>query len=98
MGYDAFRIYDYSIEYKRSREHGNADGLSRLPLPTGQPTAADDGVTVFNVGQIQALPLTFKDIKVGTKRDATLSKVLELVRMGWTKEVPEDVQPCSMQC
>ena len=74
--------YDYNIEYKRSREHSNADGLSRLPLPTGQPTATDDGVTVFNIGQIQALPLIFKDIKIATKHDATLSKVLDLVRMG----------------
>ena len=85
--------YEYNIEYKRSREHNNADGLSRLPLSTGQPTAADDGVTVFNIGQIQALPLTFKDIKIATKRDATLRKVLELVRTGWTKEVPDDVKP-----
>ena len=67
--------------------------MSRLPLPTGQPTAADDRVTVFNIGQIQALPLTFKDIKIATKRDATLSKILDLVRTGWTKEVPNDVQP-----
>ena len=70
--------YEYNIEYKRSREHNNADGLSRLPLSTGQPTAADDGVTVFNIGQIQALPLTFKDIEIATKRDATLRKVLDL--------------------
>ena len=25
--------YQYDVEYKRSKEHGNADGLSRLPLP-----------------------------------------------------------------
>ena len=89
--------YDYNIEYKRSREHSNAGVLSRLPLPTGQSTAADDGVTVFNIGQIQALPLSFKDIKIATKRDATLSKVLDLVRTGWMKEVPNYVQPY-VQC
>ena len=45
------------------------------------------------MGQIQALPLTFKDIKLATKHDATLSKVLDLVRTGWMEKVPDDVQP-----
>ena len=48
---------------------------------------------MFNVSQIQALPLTFRDIKLATKRDATLSRVLEYVKMTWPKEVPKNVQP-----
>ena len=44
------------------------------------------------MGQIQALPLTVQDIKLATKCNATLSKVLDLVRMGCTKQVPDGVQ------
>ena len=67
----------------------NANGLARLPLLLSQPTVGEEGVTIFNVDQLQALPPTFQDIKLGTKRDATLSRVLDRVK----KEVSNDVQP-----
>ena len=35
----------------------------------------------------------YRDIKLGIKRDATLSRVLDYVKRGWPKEVPNDVQP-----
>ena len=38
-------------------------------------------------------PLTFQDIKLATKHDATLSRVLDYVRTGWPKEVPNNIQP-----
>ena len=53
--------YDYYIILKHSKECGNLDGLSRIPLPSSRSTVGEEGVTIFNVGQIQALPLTFHD-------------------------------------
>ena len=85
--------YDYNITFKYSKENGNADGLSRLPLPSSQPALGEEGVTIFNVAQIQALLLTFHDIKLATKCDATLSSVLDHVKTEWPKEVPNNVQP-----
>ena len=89
--------YSYDISYKSKKEHSNADGLSRLLLHLDQSPPANDRVTTFNVGQIQALPLKFEDIKSATRRDPTLSKVIDYMKRGWTKEVPEDVQPY-IQC
>ena len=43
--------------------------------------------------KIQALPLTFQDIKLAMKRDATLSRVLDYGKTGWPKEVLNNVQP-----
>ena len=51
--------YTYEIEWKPTREHANADGLSQLPLqnekPECQSSTAD---VVFVIGQVQALPVT----------------------------------------
>ena len=84
--------YSYDISYKSTQEHSNADGLSRLPLPSNQ-SSPDDGITIFNMGQIQALPVTFQDIQEATKRDSTLSRVMEYIKMGWKTGVPEDIKP-----
>ena len=76
-----------------SKDPGNADGLSRLPLPSNEPTVGEEGVTMFNVAHIQALQLTFQDTKLATKYDATLSRVLDYGKRGWPKEISNDVQP-----
>ena len=78
---------------RTSTYHRNADGLSRLPLPPIESTVGEEGVTIFNVAQIQALPLIFQDIKLATRRHAALSKVLDYVKRGGPNEVPNDVQP-----
>ena len=48
--------YRYEIEFKPSK-HVNADGLSRLPLHVQREEEATD-VEVFNVAQVDALPVT----------------------------------------
>ena len=65
--------YQYDIEFKRTEAHGNADGLSWLRLPaagagTDESTVAD--VDVFNIAQIEALPVTVDQLGQATRRDA----------------------------
>ena len=47
--------YNYAIEFKPTLQHGNANGLSRLPLGDRLPPST---YSAFVVGQIQALPVT----------------------------------------
>ena len=47
--------YDYQIHYKCTSNHGNADGLSRLRLPSTLPDLDSKCVTAFNIAQAQAL-------------------------------------------
>ena len=82
----------YDVNYRSTKEHSNAYVLSRLPLPLDQSPLAHDEETVFNVGQMQAFPHTFQDIKSAMRCDPSLSEVLDCVKREWTKEVPEDVQ------
>ena len=51
--------YDYKINYKNTKVHSNADGLSRLPLKTEERAEeVVDAVIVFNMMQFEPLPVT----------------------------------------
>ena len=81
--------YQYEVEYKRSKEHGNADGLSRLPLIASE----DDTASVFLVSFADALPVTADEIAAQTAKDPILSEVYCYVLEGWPSTVREDLKP-----
>ena len=74
--------FQYDIEYKSTKQHGNADGLSRLPLQS-QIHDRDDDDDVFYTSQIEQHPVTNAEIKRETQRENVLSRVLENVHNGW---------------
>ena len=73
--------------------HSDADGLPRLPLLSSDPLPSVKGDTIFNIGQVQALPITFRSIQKGTARDRVLSKVITYVQRGWHERVEDDLKP-----
>ena len=64
--------------------HANADGLSRLPLSESRETTLITSAepSIFNVSQIEALPVTAVQIETATRNDLLLSKVLLYTRNG----------------
>lgn len=72
--------HTYNIEYRNTKSHCNADGLSRLPLSI--TTDYEDTATVFYNTQMENLPVTSAQVKLGTQRDTVLSHVLDSVRTG----------------
>lgn len=80
--------HDYDIVYKNTKQHGNADGLSRLPVNQKRETTSKDACEIFNLEQAEMLPITVKEIENETRRDPILSKVYEFTRHGWPNNVP----------
>lgn len=96
--------YDYTIEYKKGKEHLNADGLSRLPLPMPDQTkwCTDDfqelenmPVTVNLLEDIDSRPVDAAEIRNFTKKDHVLRKVKSYILEGWpnSKNLPPEFKP-----
>lgn len=71
--------YQYDIKYRKGTLLGNADALSRLPLPV--ETKVTDSINSFNF--TSDMPLDFKDIAKSTQSDNLLCKVYDFVMSGW---------------
>ncbi len=87
--------YDYHICYRKSKNHGNADGLSRVPLPeiTDVGTEAISAhINFFLTNHLQDAPLNASQIARATRTDQKLSKVYQYVMEGWPSEVSDDLK------
>ena len=85
--------FAYSIEFRGTKQHANCDGLSRLPQPRA-PVDKPDEVEMFHTTVIEALPVTEQELRMQTRRDPVLSRVLELVQWGWQEaEVHPELIP-----
>ena len=82
--------YIYTIEFKPTQQHANADGLSRLPLGDRQPPST---CSAFVVGQLQALPVTSEQLEAATRQDPLLSRVHQYIKEGWPSSTSEEFKP-----
>ena len=86
------------MKYQPSTLHGNADGLSRLPLQN-EPVEQDDSreiVCALEERQLQSLPIQTPDIRIATSKDPTLSQVYSYTMRGWPNtahSIQEKVKP-----
>lgn len=83
--------FQYTIQYRRTTDHGNADALSRLPSQSC-PEIIDEAYEVKFIAseQVDALPVNFKTIRKATATDKCLSKVLICVQSRWPNEQKDD--------
>ena len=78
--------YEYTIRFRNTHAHGNADALSRLPLPDTQKESKNPPELVLLMDHLKDSPVTARHIAVWTRRDPKLSRVLTYVERGWPKE------------
>ena len=85
--------YQYQIEFKPTNAHSNADGLPRLPLKEQSAEGMSSEPSLFNISQIQSLPVTSTQLRQASTTDRILSKVITFTRCGWPDNVTEPLRP-----
>jgi transposase InsO family protein len=87
--------YNYTIEYRRTEEHSNADVLSRLPA--GMDDVFDRGeedddaelVCAIKAVSQQINPANSKWLADASARDPIISQVIRFVREGWPAQLTD---------
>ncbi len=83
--------HQYDIKYRRSEQHCNADGLSRLPLPDTPPEGGQADIFYFK--EVQSTPVTAAQVKRFTRTDPVLSEVLAWISHGKRGEMTDNFKP-----
>ena len=69
--------YEYTITFRDTKLHSNADALSRLPLPNTTAEVPMEPELVLLLQHLGKSPVTVNDIRKWTKRDPLLAQVLQ---------------------
>lgn len=76
--------YDYELVFRPTQEHGNADTLSRLPLPS------QNGLVGYaSCSSMEFFPdstVTFRKVDEETKKGPFLQQVEDRLMRGWREE------------
>ena len=68
-----------------------------MPLPhstTEEGDCLDKVCSIFDLGQMEPLPVTSAQLAKATSNDPVLSKVVRFTRQGWPQTVSETLKPC----
>ena len=83
--------YTYQIQHRSGTKLGNADGLSRLPLPTTSKVLVPTE-TVLLMERLNASLVTAASIKSWTDRDTVLAKVKRYTLHGWPDNTEDSLK------
>ena len=83
--------YDYDLTYREGSKHGNADGLSRLPLADTVVKVPISGETILLMEQLEGMPVCADHITEWTASDPVLQQVLRRVQQGWGDKCPDKI-------
>ncbi|XP_063691270.1 uncharacterized protein LOC134823666 [Bolinopsis microptera] len=82
--------YQYDIQYRNTKDHANADMLSRLPKSVTHPVRErDEFGDMFALTMSETL-LNAELVANDTRKDPILSRVLEYTLNGWPKNLKCD--------
>ena len=94
--------FDYNIEYRRTKDHANADVLSFFPTSDdpqfGREERDDDTQMVCAIEDInnRLSPTDHNSLACESAKDPVISNVIRFIREGWPKK--KDEEGTEMQC
>lgn len=75
------QVFNFDIKYRKSEEHGNADGFSRLHIQ--EKNAGNyDTIDIFQIENLEVLPAMAKSIREETSKDIILAKIRQALEKG----------------
>ncbi|GBL78743.1 hypothetical protein AVEN_65296-1 [Araneus ventricosus] len=69
----------FDIVFRKTADHGNSDFISRLPK-TSEELEVKDDITVFQMTQIETLPVTSRELRQETGKDEELGRLSRALR------------------
>ena len=87
--------YEYTLKFRNTTAHKNADALSRLPLYSEEPASQPPPELVLLMDHLSESPVTHQHIKTWTRRDPLMSTVLQHLQSGWPNQCKPELKPFS---
>ena len=83
--------YSYSIKYKKGSLQGNADALSRLPLPDCPDVFPVAPEVIASLEQLSTMPLSVTQLRTLTSPNPVLAKVRHFLYTGWPLSLQDEL-------
>ena len=83
--------YEYTLKFRNTTAHQNADALSRLPLYSEEPASQTPPELVLLMDHLSESPVTHQHIKTWTHRDPLMSMILQHLQSGWPNQCKPEV-------
>ena len=80
--------YEYTLKFRDTLSHSNADALSRLPLEVVPATSDPPPEVILLLEHMSESPVTAQCIRNSTSKDPLLSSVFRYIRSGWPSSNP----------
>lgn len=80
--------FDYDIIYKNTKEHANADAMSRLPAEFNNTISIEES-DILEINLIETLPVTVEEVGIHTVKDNSVKILLQGLKNGRTVEAKD---------
>ena len=74
--------HQYTISFRSTTNHGNADAMSHLPLPNQPSNTPVPSELVLLIENLNEAPITSDQIAEWTQKDPILSRVMQHIMLG----------------